>query len=198
MFACLFQLAVMTFLALTAGRMLGVKLKFRVVNAVALGVGAALIRLAPKAPAWVAMILLAADLTFMVFIALWWKQNGSTWKEMIVFALMDLMLMWVGLSAAARILNLTDVRWLIGLIRALPAVAFVLSIGFFILNRMIFEEKLRSDEFDLNEYLYEYGEDDEDDECSEPVLEVLRRWWSDEEGYNDYNYSNTCDRARDC
>ena len=189
-------------LVFIAGGMLEQSTKFRTVQALALGLGAGAIHgSAPAVPAWLAMIYLAIVLFFMVLMAIWWSYNGSSVKEMIVFILTDILLMWTGMAAADRILDLASSKWVIGLITALPKVALILSVGFFIYDRISFKEDLKNGKIDLEDYAdYEDCEDENGCYVSlyKKLYEKIRRWVRDEEGSDDYNHCATGDYARNC
>ena len=160
-------------LVFIAGGMIKMKMRFRTIQAFALGLGAGVIHgSAPRVPALLAMFYLLIILCFMFYMAALWSYNGSTVKEMIAFVLTDFLFMWTGIAAADGILDLTSIKWVIGLITALPKVALVLSIGFFIYDRISFRERLRDGKVDPEEF---EGVDDEEDEDSVSLYEKLRR-----------------------
>ena len=184
---------VVSILVFIAGGMLEMRMNFRVVQALALGLGAGAIHgSAPRVPAWLAMIYLAMILFFMALMAVWWSYNGSAIKEMIVFILTDSLLMWTGMAAADRVLDLTSSWWVTGLVRALPKVALVLSIGFFIYDMISFREDLRNGKIDPDDYDYPQCEDSGSTGCHVSLYKKLydkaRRWVRYEEGSNDRDY----------
>lgn len=185
-------------LVYVAGGLLGNKLRIRAARALAIGAAAGLVHgIAPKVPAWLAMILLVTMLILMAYMVIWWYTEGSTLKEMLAFVVIDGLFTFTGSSAAARILDLTSYGWLIGIVRALPAVFLVLSIGFFIFDRINFKEWLVSEDFTTEGY-----DDEEEDESEETVtlFEKLRRWvnYEYEEDNHDRNFRGARNSASHC
>ena len=170
--------------------------KFGVAQALTCGIVCGLVTmLSPKVFPVIAMIFLIAILMLMVYVIFWWRINGSTVKELIIVSLADLMMMLTGQSAAARILDITSIRWIAGVIKVLPTVAFILSVGFFISNMIYWKGFLESDDFDpdaviekLEQGKTEYGE----------IFTKIRRRWEDEKDSTDIYFRDTGSHCADC
>lgn len=106
-----------------------------------------------------AMLLLTAMLIIMVFMVVWWMCDGSTIKELIFFILLDLLYLLVAQGAAVRIIDLTESQIIIGLVRVLPVVVFIISIGIFIADMIWFRKDLESEDFDPSDYIEVGGEE---------------------------------------
>lgn len=130
----------------------------------------------PKVPAWLAMCFLFAVLLAMFAIAVWWDANGSTIRELLIVAFIDLIFTLVGSSAAARILDLSSARVLVGIVRVLPGAAFVLSIGFFISDMIAYREWRESEDADPDEYLRGDEEESDFEVRRETLHKKMRRW----------------------
>ena len=169
-------MAVVAYFLSTAGRMFGEKFRVRITQALVCGISCGVITaLSPKISPYVAMFFLIAVLMLMAYIVQWWTSNGSTIKELIVVSLADLLIMLSGQSAAARILDITSIKWIVAVIKILPTLAFILSIGYFISNMRYFKKWLRSEEFKPERYLCD-GEEDEEEEAEISFFERVRRW----------------------
>ena len=190
-------MAVVTSLMSTVSRQFGEKFRFRMTESFACGIFCGLlVAIAPKIPPVIALVFMVADLMLMVMIILWWNVNGSTVKELILVSIIDFFLMLAGSSAAARIMDLTSIKWVVGLIRALPLVLFVLSVGFFIMNMIYFKEWLESEEFDPDYYLN--GDEEMDDFDGESFYKKIWRWVRDEENYTNNYLGDTSDNRVGC
>ena len=115
-----------------AGRF-GEKAKYR--WGISLGFGLAsgwVVAKAPRVPAWVAMpILLMVIIAMMVYMTIWFNENGSTAMEFIDTLLVDLLLLLAGCSAAARVYSidlLATIKPVVATIRGLPFVIFGISL----------------------------------------------------------------------
>lgn len=165
----------------SASKRFGEKFRIRMTESLVFGIGTGLVvAAAPKVSAIFAMVLLAPIIAMMVYLLLWWDMNGSTVVELITVAAVDIFLMLAGSSAAARILDLASTKWVVGLIRAIPTTIFLLSIGFYIFNMMVFREWLNSEEYDPDEVL-DGTEKLSDFRKGNSLLKKIRRWVRDEE-----------------
>lgn len=161
-----------------ASKRFGEKFRLRITESFVFGIGTGLVvALAPKVPAFFAMVFLAPIIAMMVYLLLWWKLNGSTVVELITVSAVEVFLILAGSSAAARILDLASTRWVVGLVRAIPSTIGLLSIGFFVFNMMVFREWLNSEEFDPEEYL-EGNEKLSDFRHGDSLIKKIRRWAS--------------------
>ena len=196
-----FIVAIIVFcLMWSASRRFGETLRFRLFESVAFGVVAGLFTaLSPKVPGWVAMGFLLMELVLMADIVVWWKINGSTIPELINIALIDLLLMLVGQSSAARILAITENRYVVGTIRALPVIAFIISLGIFIVDMIIWSEKKESEDFEPDDYLT--GDEKISDfkgSLIKRYFEKIRRWVSYEDEANIISFRSARNSGADC
>lgn len=196
-----FIVAIVVFcLIWSASRKFGETLRFRLFESVAFGVATGLFTaLSPKVPGWVAMVFLLVELMMMVYIVLWWKMNGSTISELINVTLIDLLLMLTGLSSAARILSITDNRYVVGIVRALPIVAFIISLGIFIVDMVVWSEMKESEDFDPDDYLL--GDEKISDfkgSLIKRYFEKIRRWVSYEDEADIISFRSTRNSSADC
>lgn len=118
------------------------KLRMGIECAVATVISVLVYATASKVPIWLALIFLIIMLAMMGFMVWWWNENGSTIKEMIHFIVIDLLFMLIAKAVAVRLYDWPLPRWFVGIIAALPAVMFVMSIGYFIANRIWFKASL--------------------------------------------------------
>ena len=196
-----FIVAIVVFcLMWSASRRFGETLRFRLFESVAFGVVAGLFTaLSPKVPGWVAMVFLLVELMIMVYIVLWWKMNGSTISELINVTLIDLLLMLTGLSSAARILSITDNRYVVGIVRALPIVAFIISLGIFIVDMVVWSEMKESEDFEPDDYLT--GDEKISDfkgSLIKRYFEKIRRWVSYEDEADIISFRSARNSSADC
>ena len=184
----------------SASRRFGETLRFRLCESVAFGVLAGLFTaLSPKVPGWVAMVFLLTELVLMAYIVVWWKINGSTIPELINVTLIDLLLMLTGLSSAARILAITENRYVVGVIRALPIVAFIISLGIFIVDMVVWSEKKESEDFEPDDYLT--GDEKISDfkgSLIKRYFEKIRRWVSYENEADIISFRSARNSGADC
>ncbi len=105
-------------------------------------------------PAW-GVILGALCCAVMIYMIVWWSQEGSAIKEFLLFVVIDCLLAFIGESGIARITDLAESRWVIGLLTAIPWIILVMSIGYFLFDIIKFKEELKSEDFDPSDYLEE-------------------------------------------
>ncbi|MBQ6149600.1 hypothetical protein IJI86_01340 [Candidatus Saccharibacteria bacterium] len=196
-----FIVAIIVFcLMWSASRRFGETLRFRLFESGAFGVLAGLFTaLSPKVPGWVAMVFLLTELLLMAYIVVWWKINGSTIPELINIALIDLLLMLVGKSSAARILAITENRYVVGTVRALPVIAFIISLGIFIVDMIIWSEKKESEGFEPDDYLI--GDEKISDfkgSLIKRYFNKIRRWVSYEDEANIISFRSARNSSADC
>lgn len=98
---------------------------------------------ADKLSAPLALVMMAAMLALMVYLILWWKDEASNVKELIVFVLLDSLLSLVAKSLAMRSYDIFSARWLIGIFTALPTMMLLVSLGIFIADMIWFRERLK-------------------------------------------------------
>lgn len=184
----------------SASRKFGETTRYRLFESVFFGLFTGLFTaLSPKVPGWVAMVFLLVELMMMVYIVLWWKMNGSTISELINVTLIDLLLMLTGLSSAARILSITDNRYVVGIVRALPIVAFIISLGIFIVDMVIWNEMKESEDFDPDDYLL--GDEKISDfkgSLIKRYFEKIRRWVSYEDEADIISFRSARNSGADC
>lgn len=98
--------------------------------------------LAPKVPAAVAMLLLIVMIITMGYMVYWWGKEGSNFKELAMFIVVDLLMVLVANAAAIKITDITNVKWVIVFISSLPLIAVVMSVGLFVTDMLYFREIL--------------------------------------------------------
>ena len=108
---------------------------------------------APKTSSVLAMTMLAGLIITMLYMVLWWAWEGSNAKEFVLFFLTDLLLCLIATETAVRVIDLTSIRVVVGLVRAIPTVVFIISIGYFIADMIWFKKNLKSEDFDASDYL---------------------------------------------
>jgi len=135
----------------------------------------------------------------MADIVVWWKINGSTIPELITIALVDLILMQVGQSSAARILAITENRYVVGTVRALPIIAFIISLGIFIVDMIVWSEKKESEDFEPDDYLI--GDEKISDfkgSLIKRYFNKIRRWVSYEDEADIISFRSARNSGADC
>jgi hypothetical protein len=172
---------IMFFLLLAAGRRFGEPVLIIRVRAVALAVMVGIVTaFSPKVPTFLAMIFLLAMVAGVIYFVAWWSEEGSEIRELIIFGIIDGIWAASAESAAARILDMTEIGWVIGIVRAVPLIALLLSFGFFIFNMICWREEINSEEFDPDDYL-NGDEKLEDFKNKDSIFRRIRRWCSYEE-----------------
>lgn len=163
-----------------ASRRFSEKFRPRILRAAIIGGTTGLVvALAPKVPALLALSVFLFLIGFlMAYVVWWWWENGSTVPELVNVGLVDLMLMWAGSSAAGRVASITDTGWAIGLVRSLPGMIFLISLGAMICNMLYFNEWVNSEEFDPDRYL-DGNEKASDFEIKETnsLRSIIKRVW---------------------
>lgn len=146
---------VVVLLSLTISRLVGEKLLMCIAYAGGFGLISWIIgNFSPRIQPGSAMLLLALGIILVIVLCVKWFIVGSTIKELVFFTLLDLLLMWNNLAAAARIYDIASTKLAIGVVMAIPKIAFVLSVGFFIANIIWFKDHLKkASEEDLKEEL---------------------------------------------
>lgn len=89
-----------------------------------------------RAPSAIALIELLVTLVMMAYLVYWWYKEGSDIKELVLFIVLDLILMRLANAAAIRIIDVTDSKFLIGFVTWLPKMMLVVSIGYFVSNKI--------------------------------------------------------------
>lgn len=196
-----FTVAIVVFcLMVSESRRFGETLRFRLFESGAFGVLAGLFTaLSPKVPGWIAMVFLLTELLLMAYIVLWWKINGSTIPELINITLIDLLLTLVGQSSAARILSITENRYVVGTIKNLPIIAFIISLGIFIVDMIIWSEKKESEDFEPDDYLT--GDEKISDFKGSVIrkyFDKVRRWVSYEDEADIISFRSARNSGADC
>ena len=114
-------------------------------NMLILGISVGAINfLAPKVPAWVALLLLVIMLSLQAFLVFYWRINGSNAKEILVISLMDGLISLTATACAVRIWDLTNIKWLGTIIGSLPLMVAVISVGYFIADAIQFHQVLQN------------------------------------------------------
>lgn len=89
-----------------------------------------------RVPSAIALIELLVTLVMMAYLVYWWYKEGSDIKELVLFIVLDLILMRLANAAAIRIIDITDSKFLIGFVTWLPKMMLVISIGYFVGNKI--------------------------------------------------------------
>ncbi len=101
--------------------------------------------LSSKVPAWISMILFVVTLAMMGYLIWWWRENGSTKKELAIFVLMMCFLTIVSKGAIVRIRDLMSVKVVIAIFESIPGIMFFLSVGYMIANMIWFHAELEKE-----------------------------------------------------
>lgn len=119
--------------------------------------------LAPAAPAVVGLLVGLLPLGCFAYLFVWWAQEGSSGKELVLFILISIMLSFNVSACMARIVELT-VAWVVrGLVMSIPSIVWLMLIAFMVSNMIAFRQRLKA----MSSENYEGGdEDEEDDECN--------------------------------
>lgn len=131
--------AVMFWLVFTLLRKFDVKRREALKKAALFGVITGLFRyFAPILPAVISVVLVVAVFLMMYWLAVIWHEEGSDFNELVYAIAIDILLVLVGSSLAARILDVTSIKWICGLVKVLPGAGFLLSVGYFIFDMVAF------------------------------------------------------------
>lgn len=84
--------------------------------------------------------MLIAMLVIFGYLCYWWKEEGSEWKEMIPFIIMVIVFRLTAMSAAVMTASLVSNDFA-GIIVALPTIAAIGSVGFFLFNLFQFRHE---------------------------------------------------------
>ena len=95
-----------------------------------------------KAPAALAVLFVPVMGLAMLYMYLWWNEEGSSVKELLIFLAMDLVIAVVLNNAAGRVQDLTTIKWLNGIARSLFAISLLISLGFMIADMIWFKDEL--------------------------------------------------------
>lgn len=115
-------------------------------------------------PVAVSVLLGLSTLGLMAYLVYWWKENGSTIKELVVTIFIDAVLSMLANAAFSRCYDLNWLRGIIGFVMAVPYIVLFMSIGYFIANLIWWHgiEKYRiMEEGIVDSSILEGGEDDE-------------------------------------
>ncbi|MBR3252874.1 hypothetical protein IKF84_02275 [Candidatus Saccharibacteria bacterium] len=114
-----------------------------------------------KIPAGLAIILVLVPILGMVYLFLWWNEEGSTIKEALVFMLINLIVSVPLRGAAARIRDLTTIRWIIALFESLASIALILLIGFLVADIVWWNTSSNGGKLNLFKKFWKGGKSDE-------------------------------------
>lgn len=115
-----------------------------VVQAVTIGVIVALISRLPstRMPSLIAVPCYLAGIMLMLGFLVWWTKSGSAIKELLVFIVLDFLVMLAIRPASARLVG--NQNSLLGaILRSVPSMLFIMSIGYYIANMIWFKVSLR-------------------------------------------------------
>ena len=88
------------------------------------------------------MVTMAILLAAMVYLVYWWVKEGSTGKELFLFLVLELLLSCSCKASAARIVDLTNVRWVVGAVKGLPTAMWFIAAGCFVADMLWFQVEL--------------------------------------------------------
>ena len=101
--------------------------------------------LAPKVPIFIAVpFFYVIVLALMGYLIYWWHQEGSNVPELLTHSGIMFILMLIGKSAAARVIDTNLPRGLIGVLNGAPLMLFVVGVGFFAADAIWFNLELES------------------------------------------------------
>ena len=145
------------FLMSKLSKMFGEKKSLTRKRVTIIGVGIALGNfLAIKLPAFLAILLIPVGMAAMVWMFLYWREEGSTFKEALLFFATNLVIAFVLNNATLRVRDLVNIRWLTAMFESLSAVAVVVLLGFLVADMVWFQLFLNDGKL--------FREEDEDDE----------------------------------
>ena len=122
------------------------KLELGMKRALIVGVGVIIINFTTiKAPAVLAVLFLPVMITMMIYMIGWWAEEGTTFKQLIMFVAIDLILALVLNNTAMRVRDIVRIKWLTAITDCVFAVAMILSVGFMLAEMIWFQEAI-SDE----------------------------------------------------
>lgn len=111
---------------------------------------------APVAPAWLGLVTVALPLGCFAYLFIWWEENGSTVRELIIFILMEIMLHLTAMSSMARVIDITS-NWIArGLVMSIPSIVSITLLAFMISNMIAFRRE-------LDKMSSEGGDEDDED-----------------------------------
>ena len=153
----------------------------RLETAAIFGLGVAIINyLTIKLPAGLAVLLVAVAVFGMVYLFKFWKEEGDSLKEALMFLLINFVVCIVMNNAAVRMRDLTSVKWVVALFDSLSTMAFVVLTGCLITNVVRFRMSLEEGTVNLEDY--ERKGDDDDDEEEEKhfggIKSAIAQLWS--------------------
>lgn len=99
--------------------------------------------LVPMLPAVVALLILLIVLAVMALLVLHWREYGNSAKQLVILSIVDGILCWEAGICAAKIWDLTQIKWIGVAITSIPIMLLVLSIGYFIVDAIKFQYVLR-------------------------------------------------------
>ena len=112
-------------------------------KALGIGIGVGVIAyLTPKlgsSTLFLAPIFALVMIGLMIYLAYWWAQDGSNFKEMICFIILEWIFALVAMNAVTMAVKMVALKAFIPLIRTLPWAALVGCVGFFIFDAVRFD-----------------------------------------------------------
>lgn len=115
--------------------------------------------LAVELPAFLAILLIPVGVAAIVWMCLYWREEGSTFKEALLFFVINFVIAIALNNATSRIHNLIKIRWLTAIFDSLPAVVIVLLLGCLVADLVWFQLFLNNGKI--------FGEEDDDDEVED-------------------------------
>ena len=144
------------FLMSKLSKMFGEKKSLTRKRVTIIGVGIALGNfLAIKLPAFLAILLIPVGVAAIVWMFLYWREEGSTFKEALLFFATNLVIAFALNNATLRVRDLIKVHWLTTIFESLATVAIVLLLGCIIADMVWFQLFLNDGKL--------FGEEDDDE-----------------------------------
>lgn len=134
---------------------------------------------APKLVPFFAILAAALLIIAMAYVTMWWDSEGSTFKEFIGYALIQVFLAIISEEAATKGCDMIspEAGWAMGLIKALPIFYLILALGFAIWDILVFRDYLEnSDKFKPQKYL-DTANNSADEELVYNYQAAVRRRW---------------------
>lgn len=132
---------------------------------------------APRLVPFFAILAAAIIIILMSQVTMWWDSEGSTFKEFIGYALIQIFLAIIAEEAATKGCDMVVVGWAQGVIKAIPVFFLILALGFAVWDILVFRDYLEnSNELKPQKYL-DTANDAADEELCYKYQTALRRRW---------------------
>ena len=145
---------------------------------------------APKLMPFWAVVASALVILLMTYTVMWWDSDGSTVKEFLAFFVIQVFLVIIAEEAATKGCDGTEVGWVQGIFKALPAMWFIFCVGFMIWDIIAFHEWLENPKgFKPQQYLDTTDNEEYEEEVFEYQSALRRRWAKYEKGSANHHSS---------